>query len=62
LKSDVTTGRMALKADFSDIKNLLVAHPSLIASSAQVTKDYTHIGSEFTAFKAGVAQLKSDLG
>jgi hypothetical protein len=62
LRSDILTGRTALKADASDIKNVLTAHPTLLATAAKLVKDDTHVNNDFTVFKADVTRLKTDLG
>jgi hypothetical protein len=61
LKNDIVTGRIALKADASDIKNLLIAHPTLIIASAKVVRNDTQFNSDFTTFKTDVTTLKTDL-
>ncbi|MGA2233725.1 MAG: hypothetical protein ABSH22_22700 [Tepidisphaeraceae bacterium] len=61
LKNDIVTGRTALKADASDIKNLLIAHPTLIIASAKVIRNDTQVNNDFTALKADVTTLKTDL-
>jgi len=61
LRTDILLGRNSLKADASDIKNVLVAHPTLITTSAKVGKEKTDVDTAFSAFKKDVTTLKGDL-